>query len=80
MGGAKGYKLFSSERRYHYNNVGIIVVEKIGGKMKEHATIGVTYSENLKFRIYIYAVKAYDLRAATLLSSSIICNIKVFDH
>ena len=34
------------KKRHRSGNIGAIVVEKIGGKMKELATIGVAYSED----------------------------------
>ena len=38
--------MFIRKKKYPSGNIGIIIVEKIGGKMKELATIGVAYSEN----------------------------------
>ena len=38
--------MFVHKKRYPSGNIGVIVVEKIGGKMKELATIGVAYNEN----------------------------------
>lgn len=38
--------MFIRKKKYLSGNIGIIIVEKIGGKMKELATIGVAYSEN----------------------------------
>ena len=38
--------MFVRKKRYPSGNIGVIVVEKIGGKMKELATIGVAYNEN----------------------------------
>ena len=38
--------MFVRKKRYPSGNIGVIVVEKIGGKMKELATIGVAYSED----------------------------------
>ena len=38
--------LFVRKKKYPSGNIGVIVVEKIGGKMKELATIGVAYSED----------------------------------
>ena len=38
--------MFVRKKKYPSGNIGVIVVEKIGGKMKELATIGVAYSEN----------------------------------
>ena len=37
--------MFVRKKRYPSGNIGVIVVEKIGGKMKELATIGVAYNE-----------------------------------
>ena len=38
--------MFVRKKRYPSGNIGVIVVEKIGGKMKELVTIGVAYNEN----------------------------------
>ena len=38
--------MFIRKKRHRSGNIGVIVVEKIGGKMKELATIGVAYNEN----------------------------------
>ena len=38
--------MFVRKKRYQSGNIGVIVVEKIGGKMKELVTIGVAYNEN----------------------------------
>ena len=38
--------MFVRKKKYPSGNIGVIVVEKVGGKMKELATIGVAYSEN----------------------------------
>lgn len=46
MGDAKGFlTMFVRKKKHRSGNVGVIVVEKIGGKMKELATIGVAHSE-----------------------------------
>lgn len=37
--------MFVRKKKYPSGNIGTIVVEKIGGKMKEHATIGVAYNK-----------------------------------
>ena len=36
--------MFIRKKRHRSGNIGVIVVEKIGGKMKELATIGVAYN------------------------------------
>ena len=47
FGDAKGFlTMFIRKKRHRSGNIGVIVVEKIGGKMKELATIGVAYSED----------------------------------
>ena len=38
--------MFVRKKKYPSGNIGVIVVEKIGGKMKELVTIGVAYSED----------------------------------
>ena len=38
--------MFIRKKRHRSGNIRVIVVEKIGGKMKELATIGVAYSED----------------------------------
>ena len=38
--------MFVRKKKYPSGNIGVIVVEKIGGKMKELVTIGVGYSED----------------------------------
>ncbi|MDY4645065.1 MAG: transposase, partial [Prevotella sp.] len=38
--------MFIRKKRHRSGNIGVIVVEKIGGKMKELATIGVAYNED----------------------------------
>ena len=38
--------MFIRKKRHRSGNIGGIVVEKIGGKMKELATIGVAFSED----------------------------------
>lgn len=38
--------MFIRKKRHRSGNIGVIVVEKIGGKMKELATIGVAYSKD----------------------------------
>ena len=38
--------MFIRKKIHRSSNIGVIVVEKIGGKMKELATIGVAYSED----------------------------------
>lgn len=46
-GDAKGFlTMFIRKKRHRSGNIGVIVVEKIGGKMKELATIGVAYSKD----------------------------------
>ncbi len=45
LGDAKGIlTMFIRKKRHRSGNIGVIVVEKIGGKMKELATIGVAYN------------------------------------
>ena len=47
MGDTKGVlTMFVRKKKYPSGNIGVIVVEKIGGKMKELATIGVAYNED----------------------------------
>ena len=47
LGGTKGFlTMFVRKKKYPSGNIGVIVVEKIGGKMKELATIGVAYNED----------------------------------
>ena len=47
LGDAKGFlTMFIRKKKHRSGNIGIIVVEKIGGKMKELATIGVAYNED----------------------------------
>ena len=47
LGDAKGFlTMFIRKKRHRSGNIGVIVVEKIGGKMKELATIGVAYNED----------------------------------
>ena len=47
MGEAKDIlTMFVRKKKYPSGNIGVIVVEKIGGKMKELATIGVAYNED----------------------------------
>lgn len=47
LGDTKGIlTMFIRKKKYPSGNIGVIVVEKIGGKMKELATIGVAYSED----------------------------------
>ena len=47
LGDTKGIlTMFVRKKKYPSGNIGVIVVEKIGGKMKELATIGVAYSED----------------------------------
>ena len=47
LGDAKGVlTMFIRKKRHRSGNIGVIVVEKIGGKMKELATIGVAYNED----------------------------------
>ena len=47
FGDTKGIlTMFVRKKKYPSGNIGVIVVEKIGGKMKELATIGVAYSED----------------------------------
>ena len=38
--------MFVRKKKYPSGNIGVIVAEKIGGKMKELATIGVLYNED----------------------------------
>ena len=47
LGDAKGFlTMFIRKKRHRSGNIGVIVVEKIGGKMKELLTIGVAYNED----------------------------------
>ena len=47
LGDTKGIlTMFVRKKKYPSSNIGVIVVEKIGGKMKELATIGVAYNED----------------------------------
>ena len=47
MGDTKDFlTMFVRKKKYPSGNIGVIVVEKIGGKMKELATIGVAYNED----------------------------------
>ena len=47
LGDAKCFlTMFIRKKRHRSGNIGVIVVEKIGGKMKELATIGVAYNED----------------------------------
>ncbi|WP_231960436.1 hypothetical protein [Petrimonas mucosa] len=39
--------MFIRKKRHRSGNIGVIVVEKIGGKMKELATIGVAYNPKM---------------------------------
>ena len=49
LGDAKAFlTMFIRKKRHRSGNIGVIVVEKIGGKMKELATIGVAYSESVR--------------------------------
>ena len=46
MGDAKGFlTMFVRKKKHRSGNVGVIVVEKVGGRMKELATIGVAHGE-----------------------------------
>ena len=48
LGDTKGIlTMFVRKKKYPSGNIGVIVAEKIGGKMKELATIGVVYNEVL---------------------------------
>ena len=38
--------MFIRKKRHRSGNIGVFVVEKSGGKMKELATIGVAYNED----------------------------------
>ena len=38
--------MFVRKKKYPSGNIGVIVVEKIGGKMNELVTIGVAYNED----------------------------------
>ncbi len=38
--------MFIRKKKHRTGNIGVIVVEKIGGRMKELVTIGVAYSED----------------------------------
>ena len=38
--------MFVRKKKYPSGNIGVFVVEKTGGKMKELATIGVAYNED----------------------------------
>lgn len=45
MGDAKGFlTMFVRKKKHRSGNVGVIVVENVGGRMKELATIGVAHS------------------------------------
>ena len=47
LGDTKGFlTMFVRKKKYPSGNIGVIVVEKTGGKMKELATIGVAYNED----------------------------------
>ena len=47
LGDTKGIlTMFVRKKKYPSGNIGVIVVEKIGGKMKELVTIGVAYNED----------------------------------
>ena len=47
LGDTKGIlTMFVRKKKYPSSNIGVIVVEKIGRKMKELATIGVAYNED----------------------------------
>ncbi len=47
LGDTKGIlTMFVRKKKYPSGNIGVIVVEKIGGKMKELATIGVAHNED----------------------------------
>lgn len=37
--------MFVCKKKYPPSNIGVIIVEKIGGKMKKLATIGVAYNQ-----------------------------------
>lgn len=37
--------MFVCKKKYPPSNIGVIIVEKIGGKMKKLSTIGVAYNE-----------------------------------
>ena len=44
LGDTKGLlTMFVRKKKYPFGNIGVIVVEKIGGNMKELVTIGVAY-------------------------------------
>ena len=47
MGDTKGIlTMFIRKKKYPSGNVGVIVAEKVGGKMRELASVGVAHSEN----------------------------------
>ena len=47
FGDTKGFlTMFVRKKKYPSGNIGVIVVEKVGGKMRELATIGVAHCEN----------------------------------
>ena len=47
LGDTKGFlTMFVRKKKYPSGNIGVFVVEKTGGKMKELATIGVAYNED----------------------------------
>lgn len=48
LGDAKAFlTMFIRKKRHRSGNIGVIVVEKIGGKIKELATIGVAYNDDV---------------------------------
>ena len=58
--------MFVRKKKYPSGNIGVIVVEKIGGKMKELATIGVAYNEDEDISpIRIYQYRMYTQHTTT---------------
>ena len=61
--------MFIRKKRHRFGNIGVIVVEKIGGKMKELATIGVAYSEDC------LSLEKVDSQNQQLCGSTIVRNV-----
>ena len=79
LGDAKGFlTMFIRKKKHRSGNIGIIVVEKIGGKMKELATIGVAYNED-EVENLVYEAKEWIYRENSRRHPQLDCQMVEYD-
>lgn len=71
--------MFVCKKKYPPSNIGVIIVEKIGGKMKKLATIGVAYNQGGAKNLSMEQKNGFSERNPEVFSNSI-CMVTSLKH